>query len=608
MKILYRIKKKLGRLLGRFRVVRYPYLFIKSMIKYGPVYTIQKIKKRFHKENFFDSIAFERMQLSSEMIVKQKNMKFHNQPCISILVPLYNTPKLFLEEMIASMLSQTYQNWELILADGSDQMDLKEFIPNDQRVKYIKLPENKGIVENTNAAYKYASGEYIGLLDHDDCLACNCLFEVAKAINEGAQMIYTDEVTFKKDVFKDAFQPNLKPDFSWDTLRSYNYICHFFCFQASLLEDKEELLNKDMEGSQDYDLILRISERAKQITHISKILYFWRAHEHSTAQSIEAKPYTMDAAKRALSAHLKRVGLKGTVLDNSIPTTYKINYDIIGKPKVSILIPNKDHKADLSVCVKSILKKSTYENYEIIIIENNSIEDETFVCYKELESLGVKIVTYQGNFNYSKINNYGESFASGDYLILLNNDVEVITPSWIEEMLMYAQREDVGCVGCRLLYKDDTIQHAGVVVGIGSVAGHAHKYLHKDAYGFMSRLQIVQNMSAVTAACLMINKADYEAVDGLDEGFQVAFNDIDFCLRINRLGKLNVFTPFSELYHYESKSRGAEDSEEKVKRFQSEIKRFESKWGLWLTDPYYNDQLTLLKEDFSLKMKSESYS
>ena len=334
------------------------------------------------------------------------------------------------------------------------------------------------------------------------------------------------------------------------------------------------------------------------------ILYFWRGHRGSVASSVAAKPYVTKAARLAISEHLARIGSEGKVYDAKIPSTYRISYKIQGEPKVSILIPNKDHVDDLKKCIDSIIYKSTYRNWEIIIIENNSAEKRTFQYYHELKrNPKIQVVTWDGPFNYSAINNYGASFAHGEQLLLLNNDVEVITPDWIEQMLMFSQRPDVGAVGAMLYYPDDTVQHAGVILGIGGVGGHAHKHFRRGSGGYMSRLAIAQNLSAVTAACMMLRKEVWNQVGGLDELFQVAFNDVDLCMRIRKANYLIVWTPYAELYHYESKSRGYEDTLEKQKRFESEVLRFQDRWKDELAkgDPYYNPNLTLEREDFSLR-------
>ena len=528
---------------------------------------------------------------------------------ISILVPLYNTDKVMLQEMIRSVRSQTSSRWELCLADGSDAEHgyvgryCRKMQKRDSRLRYRKLEENKGISSNTNAALELATGSYIALLDHDDLLHPEAVEEVIQQVlSAGADMLYTDEGTFHETP-SDMFLPHYKPDYAPDTLRSYNYICHFLCFRRTLLEKAGGIFFDEYNGSQDYDLVLRLTEKAEKIVHIPRILYYWRAHAASTASSAEAKPYVTAAARRALAAHLDRIGLKGTVQDSRIPTTYRIRYEIASEPLISIIIPNKDETDTLRKCLSSILKKSTYTNYEILIVENNSTTSEIFAYYEELKAEPkIRVLTYKGSFNYSKINNFAVQYAKGEQILLLNNDIEVISPDWLQEMLMFSQRKDVGAVGAMLYYPDDTVQHAGVIVGLGGVAGHSFLNYCRGDFGYMSRLTIAQNYSAVTAACLMLRREVWDEMQGLDEGFAVAFNDVDFCVRIRKTGYLIVWTPYAELYHYESKSRGYEDTSEKQARFRGEIERFQSLHSDFLEqgDPYYNPAFDLEKPAFEL--------
>lgn len=548
--------------------------------------------------------------ISAQRREQEGNAQFPKNIKFSVLVPLYNTPESFLKAMIESVQAQTYKNWELCLADGSDGEHsfvgeiCKKYADGDKRIKYEKLERNLGISENTNACIRMATGEYIALFDHDDLLHPSALYEVMRAICEhGADFIYTDENTFSEEP-RDAYNPHFKPDFSPDTLRSYNYICHLSVFSRELL-DSVGYFRSEYDGSQDYDLILRLTEKAKKVFHIRKILYYWRAHKNSVAQDVGAKPYTVTAAKKALAAHLERCGLKGEVLDSSVPTTYHIKYEIDGNPLISVIIPNKDHTDDLDICLKSLYEKSSYKNFEVIIVENNSTEKETFEYYEALTQKhgNIKIVTWKGNFNYSAINNFGVNYAKGEYILLLNNDVEIINGSCLEEMLMFAQRKDVGAVGAKLYYSDDTVQHAGVILGLGGTAGHAHKHFGRSHPGYMARASIAQNLTACTAACLMMRRDVFDEVGGLDESFEVAFNDVDLCMKIREKGYLVVFTPYAELYHYESKSRGNDSTPEKLERFRGEIDRFKEKWQKQLDDgdPYYNPNLTLTRDDFSLK-------
>ncbi len=599
------IKEKSWRgALKRFalKIKKHPTLY---KISAGAFRFLKKVRRvLFNKKNRAS------IKISNSRRILESETKFPRDIKFSILVPLYNTPKNFLVDMIESVQNQTYSNWQLCLADGSDSEHsyVGEYVKSldDSRISYVKLTENKGISENTNACIVLASGDYIALFDHDDLLHPSALFKMMKVICEkDADFIYTDEVTFVGKNPKNIVIHNYKPDFSPDTLRSYNYICHFSAFSKELLKKAGDRFNSEFDGSQDYDMILRLTEKAENICHISEPLYFWRSHKASVAADVSAKPYVIESAKKALKAHLDRIGLEGEVTDGIWPTTYKIDYKIKGEPLVSIIIPNKDHTDDLEKCLSSLYGKSTYKNIEVIIVENNSTEKATFDYYKTAQNKysNLKVITWDKGFNYSAINNFAEKSATGEYILLLNNDIEVITPDWLEQMLMFAQRQDVGAVGAKLYYPDDTIQHAGVIIGLGGVAGHSHKNFDRDNPGYMARSVIAQNLSACTAACLLVRRDVYNKVSGLDEGYAVAFNDVDFCMKIRKDGYLIVFTPFAEFYHYESKSRGVEDTPEKQDRFNSEVFRFQDRWGKELKagDPYYNPNLTLDSENFALK-------
>lgn len=539
---------------------------------------------------------------------------FSYKPLFSILVPLYNTDETMLKEMIDSVRWQTYGNWELCLADGSDDKHsyVKDVVESykDTRIKYMKLEKNEGISGNTNKCLSLATGDYIGLFDHDDILHPSALFEYAKVINEkNADYIYCDETTFKSGNIDHMLTMHFKPDYAIDNLRANNYICHFSVFKRTLLEGTE-LFRSKFDGSQDHDMILRLTDKAENIVHVPRLLYYWRCHAASVASNISAKEYAIDAAKGAVADHLRKHGytdfkITGT---RAFETIFKIRYKIEGAPLISIVIANKDHAGDLKRAVTSILEKSTYTNFEIIIVENNSTEKETFDLYEDLKEMSDKItvVNFEGKFNYSAVNNFGVTFAKGEYILLLNNDTEVITLNWLEEMLMYAQREDVGAVGAKLYYADKTIQHAGVVIGLGAhrTAGHTHYKMPKDNLGYMGRLCYAQDVSAVTGACLMVKKSLWDLVGGLDTDFEISLNDVDFCLKLRDKGYLNVFTPFAELYHYESISRGLDDKGEKAERYNKESEHFREKWAEVLKkgDPYYNVNFTLDRSDFSVRI------
>lgn len=580
---------------------------------------------------------------SEETRKEQESAVFEKMPLISILVPLYNTPEKFLRDMIESVLAQTYGNWQLCLADGSDaehigtveaivkeyQASPKALFPDGKcRIKYQKLEKNEGISGNTNHCLELAEGEYIGLFDHDDILHPEVLYWYVKAINEeNADYIYCDETTFKGDDINKMITMHFKPDYAIDNLRANNYICHFSVFKRTLL-DGTELFRPKFDGSQDHDMILRLTDRAEHIVHVPKLLYYWRSHAGSVASDINAKPYAIDAAKGAVADHLRRHGYDHFKITSTraFETIFKITYEVQGTPKISIVIPNCEHKEDLKRCIDSIYEKSVYDNYEIIVVENNSKGSEIRGYYEELKNGGlkdiVKVVDYtaykamaggdgkDSGFNYSAVVNYGVKNSTGDYIVLLNNDTQVITVNWMEELLMYAQREDVGAVGAKLYFPDRKIQHAGVVLKLGAhrTAGHSHYGQAGMNLGYMGRLCYAQDVSAVTGACLMVSRKKYDEVGGFDEGFAVSLNDVDFCLKLRQAGYLNVFTPFAELYHYESLSRGLDLEGKNAARYEGESEHFRTKWKEVLDkgDPYYNPNFSLDRSDFSLNV--EGYS
>ena len=551
-----------------------------------------------------------------ELLVKQASHQPGGEagPKISIVVPLYNTPLNFLEELLDSVVNQTYRNWELCCVDAGQDTAVGQHVQArakaDPRIRYQKLTENEGIAGNTNHGFELATGDYIALLDHDDILHPCALWYTAQAIVEqGADFVYTDEATFEGKV-ENVVLYHFKPDFMLDNLRSNNYLCHLTTFSKVLMEQAGGGERAEYNGSQDYDLFLRLTEKARKIAHIPHALYYWRSSPNSTASDISAKTYCIDAGIAALKAHYARCGVAvdDVTLIPGTPGYYKTDYTMAHPGRVSILIPTCDHIRDLETCVESIYARTTYPDFEILLIENNSKEEQTFRSYERMRKEHpdtLKVLTWQGKgFNYSALNNFGARYATGEYLLLLNNDTEVITPGWLEEMVMYAQQKRVGCVGAKLLYPDDTIQHAGVGFGIGGVAGHLHKYFPATSDGYMGRLNYVQDVYGDTAACLLIRKEIYDEVHGLDESYAVAFNDVDFCVRVREAGYTNVFTPFAQLYHYESKSRGMEDNPEKQKRFQGEVLRFQARWGDLLAkgDPCTNPNFDIQREDFSLKI------
>ncbi len=573
--------------------------------------TIHTIKYRLAANQIQSDAYTVWMQYNDPKLSELENQRktiFKINPKISIIVPMYKTPVDFFAELVHGMVSQTYKNWELCLEDGSPERNIKieEICKKDERIKYNYTGKNLGIAGNTNEALKRATGDYIALLDHDDLLPPNCLYEIVKAINDDpdVEFIYTDEDKFTT-IDKPRFDPHFKPDFAIDTLRAVNYICHFSVFRRDIM-DKLGGERSEYDGAQDYDLIIRMAEIAHNIKHIPKILYHWRVHDNSTSKAnSDAKPYAFEAGIKVLEDHLKRVGIEGTVSHGATLGTYKIDYRVVGNPKVTVLIPNYNEADTLKVCIDSILNLTTYDNYEIVIIENNSTENSIFEYYKELEkNARIKVLRYPDKgFNYSRIVNYGVKNTDGEFIVQLNNDTELLTPDWLEKMIGMCQRSDVGAVGVKLYYPDDTIQHAGVVLGIGGVAGHLFKGLDRCRHGYFSRDSYIQNLSIVTAACMMAKRSVYEDVDYMEENLAVAFNDVDFCMKVITSGKLIIYNPFVEFYHYESKSRGFENTPEKVKRFNGEIAFFKEKWKKELSegDHYYNPNLRLDNDQCGIK-------
>ena len=536
-------------------------------------------------------------------------------PTISILTPLYNTPENYLREFLDSFVNQTAPNGQLCLADASDDVHpevervVREYQRKNQRIVYKKV-ENKGIAANTNAAETLATGEYLALADHDDVLAPHAMYAMGKAVlqlrekGEPDGFLYSDEALFTKDI-KKPMVGHFKPDYAPDYLLCCNYICHLAVFKRALYEQLGGE-RPECDGSQDHDLFLRLIEQTGGAAHLPQVLYYWRVHAGSTSGGTDAKPYVAAAAKKALADHLSRTGRTGTVEDGLFPSTYRVKWDIEGDPKVSILIPNKDHTDDLEKCLYSIWSKTEWDNFEVIVIENNSTDPATFAYYKDAEKRyeGLKVVTWpEKGFNFSAINNFGRKAAQGEYLLLLNNDVEVRNGDWLTELLRQCAHPGGAAIcGAMLYYPDETLQHAGVVTGLGGYAGHSHKYKKAGGSGYLFRAATVQDFSAVTGACLLVRASVWDEVRGLDEKFAVAFNDVDFCLRVRDKGYRIVWTPYAQLTHYESKSRGGDEKDPvKAARFAAEQQRLYDVHGKAdiLDDPYYNPSLTRDREDFS---------
>lgn len=709
-------------------------------------------KKSVHKiQNIQDDYDYnewyKKVRITDEELAKQRESTadFAMQPTFSIVIPVYATPEKFLRRMLDSIREQTYPKFEVCLVDATPyakiqhdpaqgrtpQEILAEYSAADSRFRYATLTENLGIAENTNAAIRMATGDFIVLADHDDELEPQALYECVRAINAhpDVQVLYSDE---DKVDFEDIyyFEPHFKTDFNPDLLRSVNYICHLFVARRSLLDaiaetaaDGQKIYERSAyDGAQDYDLILRATEKAQamerarlvscanasggnaatgpqrssvddqtaateadaelkksaqpviaaaldpldqallrqgrftssNIIHIPMVLYHWRAHQASTAQHPEAKLYAFEAGARAVYDHCKRIGLPIKKVEQGI--TYGFYHPIYEnqQPLISVVIPNKDHSADLDQAITS-LAAGNYKNLEFIIVENNSDQPETWKYYEELKNRFpeelpadfidsatcgatrtsetstaesnsaaskpaqisadhsasasvlpqpvVKVVKWDGPFNYSAINNYGVQFTHGQYLLFLNNDIEEIDPDSIDEMIGYVQREDVGICGARLLYPDEDIQHAGVIMGMGGIAGAAFVRTHDSDLSYMHRAKCIQDYSCVTAACLLTKRSLFDAVGGFTEKLAVAFNDVDYCMKVRALGKLVVYNPYAKFYHYESKSRGMEDTPEKLARFHSEILTFGTTWKDILRDgdPYYSPALTFRKANFALK-------
>lgn len=570
------------------------------------------------KDNYFtDEEQYQRWlkkkRPSALELHRQSKRTFDYEPLISIVIPLYNTPQEYLRKLLQSITAQSYGKFELCLADGSTKKGpaafVKKFYGNDPRIRLKHLRLNAGISENTNEAIRMATGEFLMFADHDDFLEPDALYEMVRALNENRELdlIYTDE-DLCDEKGERFFAPRMKPDFNPDFLRSINYICHLVLVRKSLAEEVG-LLRKQCDGAQDYDFLLRCIEKTDRVYHIPKVLYHWRVSETSTAGNQDSKTYAIDAGKLALTEHYARLGYEAEVEYTGIFIMYRMRLKLKSQPLVTILIPNKDQAETLANCLDSIYEKTDYPHFEILVVENNSEKEETFAYYEKMkqEHENFRVVTYQGGFNYSAINNFGVRHAKGEYLLFLNNDTEVISPFWIREMLGFCQREDTAAVGAKLFYPDGLVQHCGVVVGLANYAGHVQNFKTRRDNGYFGRLRAVQDISAVTAACMLVKRSVFEEIGGFDESFEVAFNDVDLCLRIREAGKLIVQDPNVELYHYESKSRGYENTPEKLARFKGEVIRFRKRWKAFLEkgDPYYSPNLTLMNGECTLRKEHE---
>ena len=593
---------------------------IYSLKKNGLRVTLQEIKRKNINREQCKIIATQAL-FSDKELDEQRSFHFSKRIRISIITPVYNTPVKFLREMIESVQAQTYTDWELCISDGSDEEHVEvglicqEYARKDQRIHYQKLDENLGISGNTNNCIKMANGDAVALLDHDDLLHPAALFEVVRAFcEEEADFVYTDEAVFASPDISDITSVNFKPDFAPDNLRANNYICHFTVFKRTLL-DEVGLFDSECDGSQDHDIILRLTEKAQCIAHIPEILYYWRSHMGSVAESANIKPYVFRAGILAVEKQLKRLRLDGKI-ETIMPglTIYRTRYAVQGTPKVSILISNCEHLKEIRRCLESILKKTTWLNYEIVIIDNNSKSPALIKYYNKLqkERSNIHIINSSKKLNHSAINNYGAKFCSGEYLLLLSNSTTIITENWIEEMLMFAQREDVGAVGSMIYYPDNTIQHAGIVClpEKDTISEYIYRGKRRKSLGYMRRLCYAQNMTAVSATCMMIRASLYSQIGGFDEKLTEKYNDVDLCLSIRNMGYYIIWTPFAELYNCEKRNYKIDDSTREINQVYSELPYFRQKREKELMegDPYYNPNFSTEGEAFSFKRTMQQYN
>lgn len=587
---------------------------VKKGVRYLQKNGISSAIKRYQLEKKIGSneYLYWIMQHENWDLESLKKESYEKDPLISVVIPVYNADPKWLGKAIESVQKQTYNNWEICLCnDASTDSATVNFLENlkdkfPEKIKVISRKENGHISKATNDALSIASGEYIAFMDQDDELAPIALQRIVATINEKPELslIYSDED--KMDENGKRYEPNFKPDWSPDLLMGTNYISHLSVYKKSLI-DKVNGLRAGYEGAQDYDLVLRATEiiTVDEIHHIPEVLYHWRAISGSTAKEATEKDYANEAGKKALEDTFLRRKIAGKVEYGQAPGFYNLFYDVLNEELVSIIIPTKNGYEDVKTCVDSIIEKTDYKNFEIIIADNGSDDpkmNELYTSYEKI--LGNRFIAKEIDipFNYSRINNIAAESAQGKYLLFLNNDTEVIRPDWLRRMVSYCQLERVGCVGAKLFYPDNTIQHAGVVLGLGDVAGHGHHYFPKGDLGYFGRLYLDVDYLAVTAACVLVKKADFAAVSGFDEDFVVAFNDIDLCLRIYDLGRYNVWCHLAELYHFESKSRGYENTPEKIQRFDKEKKRLQNKWRHYIDyDPFYSPNLTRGTGNFTVR-------
>jgi GT2 family glycosyltransferase len=531
------------------------------------------------------------------------------RPTFSVLMPVYETPEKYLREAIDSVLGQVYADWELCIADDASRQPhvravLEEYARKDPRIHVVFREKNGHIAATSNSALALATGDFIALLDHDDVISPDALFENALAINRqpDVDVIYSDEDKIDEEGRRSL--PYFKPDWAPDSLLSRNYISHLGVYRRDVVNELGGF-RLGFEGSQDYDLLLRVTEKTERVAHIPRVLYHWRVHSGSTAATRDQKGYALDAGRLALEEALQRRGEAGRIVHDDVRSgLYTVRYEIRRPGKVSIIVPTRDHGEDVDLCFRTLFERSTYADIEVVLLDNGSRDPESLRVFGQWlarEPERVKLIHHDVPFNFSSVNNYAAARATGEYLLFLNNDTEIVTPDWIEAMLEQAQRPSIGAVGAKLLYGDNTVQHAGVIVGLGGVAGHSHKYFAADEPGYFYTLQTVNNFSAVTGACLMVRREVFEAVGGFDEGLAIAFNDVDLCLRFRDAGYRNIYLPHVVLYHHESKSRGHEDTPEKQARFLREQQVMHERWKTdKVPDPYYNINLIRDAENYEI--------
>ncbi len=589
---------------------------------YGPKDFLIRVRERLAPEDvpygpWFEKHMAQEEDLEDQRAYSRDTYRGGDDPLFSVVVPAWHTPEQFLTELLDSVLGQTFSDLELVIANASPEDEtmrriLADRSGKDERLRVINLEKNLGIAGNTNAAIGAARGQFVCFMDHDDKIAPDALYEAFRASESmDVHLMYTDEDNIRDDGEgrEEHFQPHFKPEFNLDLLRSNNYICHFLMVRRSLLAEAGGL-SEDFEGAQDYEFILRLTDRIDpdRIVRIPKVLYHWRTHELSTADNPDSKQYAYESGKRAIEEHLERHGVRGEVMQTKDHGFYRVRYELTDRPLVSIIIPNREEKDMLEKCLAAIRRNTLYENYEVIIVENNSSSAEILGLYKRLRESGeAKVVRWQckdggPSFNFAAINNYGEKFANGEYLVFLNNDVEV-EEGWLTELLGVCERPDVAAAGAKLVFPDGRIQSAGIVVGIGGIAGSLFTGMNGSFSGYLHKASLLQDLSAVTAALMIVKRSAFRQAGGFDEDLAVAFNDVDLCLRLQEDGALVVYDPFARAIHHESASRGDEYTKDKAERYRREAALMKERWAAYYDqgDPYYNPNFSLYRWDYSLK-------